>query len=87
MFNPKNKKVKLFEVNFYNGGGSKLKAVCGEFKSLYTELKEQNIDFIWITDGLGWFTTKRPLEETYNHNEYVFNLNMLEAGILDKLLW
>lgn len=87
VFNPKNKKVKLFEVNFYNGGGSKLKAVCGEFKSLYTELKEQNIDFIWITDGLGWFTTKRPLEETYNHNEYVFNLNMLEAGILDKLVW
>ncbi len=87
VFNPKNKKVKLFEVNFYNGGGSKLKAVCGEFKSLYTELKEQNIDFIWITDGLGWFTTKRPLEETYNHNEYVFNLNMLEAGILDKLIW
>ncbi|MFA5948499.1 MAG: type II restriction endonuclease [Candidatus Gracilibacteria bacterium] len=87
VFNPKNKKVKLFEVNFYNGGGSKLKAVCGEFKSLYTELKDQNIDFIWITDGLGWFTTKRPLEETYNHNEYVFNLNMLEAGILDKLVW
>lgn len=87
VFNPKNKKVKLFEVNFYNGGGSKLKAVCGEFKSLYTELKDQNIDFIWITDGLGWFTTKRPLEETYNHNEYVFNLNMLEAGILNKLLW
>ena len=87
VFNPKNKKVKLFEVNFYNGGGSKLKAVCGEFKSLYTELKNQNIDFIWITDGLGWFTTKRPLEETYNHNEYVFNLNMLEAGILDKLVW
>ncbi len=87
VFNPKNRKVKLFEVNFYNGGGSKLKAVCGEFKSLHTELKEQNIDFIWITDGLGWFTTKRPLEETYNHNEYVFNLNMLEAGILDKLVW
>jgi hypothetical protein len=87
VFNPKNSKVKLFEVNFYNGGGSKLKAVCGEFKSLYTELKTQDIDFIWITDGLGWFTTKRPLEETYNHNEYVFNLNMLEAGILDKLVW
>lgn len=87
VFNPKNKQIKLFEVNFYNGGGSKLKAVCGEFKSLYTELKEQNIDFIWVTDGLGWFTTKRPLEETYNHNEYVFNLNMLEAGVLEKLLW
>lgn len=87
IFNPKNKRIKLFEANFYNGGGSKLKAVCGEFRSLYTELKEQNIDFIWITDGLGWHTTKRPLEETYNHNDYVFNLNMLETGVLDKLAW
>lgn len=87
IYNPKTKKLKLFEANFYNGGGSKLKAVCGEFKSLYSELKSQNIDFIWITDGLGWNTTKRPLEETYNHNDYVFNLNMIENGVLDKLTW
>lgn len=87
VYNPNNKKIKLFEVNFYNGGGSKLKAVCGEFKSLYDELKRQDIDFVWITDGLGWNTTKRPLEETYNHNEYVFNLNMIEQGILEELNW
>lgn len=87
IYNPKNKKIKLFEINFYNGGGSKLKAVCGEFKNLYSELKAQNIDFVWITDGLGWHTTKRPLEETYNNNEYVFNLTMLEAGILSELKW
>ncbi len=87
IYNPTNKKIKLFEANFYNGGGSKLKAVCGEFRTLYTELKAQDIDFIWVTDGLGWHTTKRPLEETYNHNEYVFNLNMLESGILNELKW
>ncbi|KKP79482.1 MAG: hypothetical protein A2271_04105 [Candidatus Moranbacteria bacterium RIFOXYA12_FULL_35_19] len=87
VYNPQNKKIKLFEVNFYNGGGSKLKAVCGEFKSLYDELKKQDIDFIWITDGLGWYTAKNPLEETYNHNEYVFNLNMIENGILEELDW
>lgn len=87
VFNPKNKKIKLFETNFYNGGGSKLKAVCGEFKSLFDELKTQNIDFVWVTDGLGWHTTKRPLEETYNHNEYVFNLQMLENGALEELKW
>ncbi len=87
IYNAKNKKLKLFEANFYNGGGSKLKAVCGEFKALYDELKSQGIDFVWITDGLGWNTTKRPLEETYNHNEYVFNLNMLEGGVLNELEW
>lgn len=87
IFNPKTNNIKLIETNFYNGGGSKLKAVCGEFKSLYTELKEQNIDFIWVTDGLGWHTTKRPLEETYNHNDYVFNLTSLEKGVLKQLNW
>ena len=87
VFNPKNNKIKLFEVNFYNGGGSKLKAVCGEFKELYRELKVQDFDFVWITDGLGWNTAKRPLEETYNNNEYVFNLDMIENGVLDDLSW
>lgn len=75
------------ETNFYNGGGSKLKAVCGEFKNLNNELKKQNIDFIWITDGLGWHTAKRPLEETYNNNDYIFNLKMLEENVLNNLIW
>ena len=87
VYNPQNSKIKLFETNFYNGGGSKLKAVCGEFRSLYDELNAQNIEFVWVTDGLGWHTTKRPLEETYNHNDYVFNLNMLEDGALNELSW
>lgn len=87
VYNPQSNKIKLFETNFYNGGGSKLKAVCGEFRSLYDELKRQNIEFIWITDGLGWHTAKQPLEETYNHNDYVFNLSMLEDGALNELSW
>lgn len=87
VYNPTNRKIKLFEVNFYNGGGSKLKAVCGEFRSLFNELRKQSVDFVWITDGLGWHTAKRPLEETYNHNDYVFNITMLELGILNELIW
>lgn len=87
VFNPKQKNIKLFETNFFNGNGSKLKTVCGDFKGLHTELKEQGIDFIWVTDGLGWRTTLRPLEEVYNHNDYTFNLSMLEAGILNSLEW
>ncbi len=87
VYNPNTNKLKLFETNFYNGGGSKLKSVCGEFKGLYDTLKAQNIDFIWVTDGLGWKTTLRPLEEVYNHNDYIFNLSMLEDGILSSLKW
>ena len=87
VYNPNNGRIKLFETNFYNGGGSKLKAVCGEFRGLNDELKAQGIDFVWITDGLGWHTTKRPLEEAFNHNDYIFNLSMLEKDVLYDLLW
>lgn len=79
-------KLYLIETNFYNGGGSKLKSVCGEFKSLFNELEEQEIEFIWITDGLGWQSTLRPLEETFKNNNFVFNLKMLEEGILKQVI-
>jgi len=86
IFNSKNKKLFLVETNFYNGGGSKLKSVCGEFKTLFDDLKNQGINLIWITDGIGWKTTKRPLEEAFNKLDYLFNLEMLEDGILNELL-
>lgn len=87
IYNPSSKKLKLVETNFYNSGGSKLKAVCGEFKVLHNELNRQGIDFIWITDGKGWETALRPLEEVYINNDYTFNLSMLEKGILSELKW
>jgi len=87
VFHPEKKVLKLVEVNFYNGGGSKLKAVCGEFKGLFDSLGQQNIELVWITDGMGWRTTTRPLEEVFNHNTHVFNLHMLEQGMLDTLSW
>ena len=76
----------LVETNFYNCGGSKLKSVCGEFKILFNELKKQKIQFIWITDGLGWKTAKRPLEETFNNNDYILNINMLNTEVLNEII-
>ncbi len=86
IFNVKKKKLYLIESNFYNGGGSKLKSVCGEFKTLFNELKTQGIELIWITDGKGWLTTKNPLRETFNNNKFVFNLNLLKDGALKEVL-
>lgn len=72
----------IFEVNFYGGGGSKLKSTAGEYRNLYDVLKNR-FKFIWITDGVGWLGTSRPLRETFDHNDYVFSLSMIEHGILD----
>lgn len=88
IYNPADDKLRLVETNFYNGGGSKLKSVCGEFKALNDDLSAQGIELIWITDGLGWHTARLPLEEAFNHNGgRIFNLSMLENGVLNTLAW
>lgn len=86
LFDRTKNKLFLIEVNYYSGGGSKLKATAGEYKYLNDFLKAQSLSFIWITDGKGWLTALRPLEETFNHNDHVININMLKNGILDEIV-
>lgn len=76
----------LIEVNYYSGGGSKLKATAGEYKELSDFIKEQGYEFIWITDGKGWNTAKAPLKETFEHDDYIFNLNMIKDGVLEEII-
>ncbi len=78
-------KLFLIEVNYYGGGGSKLKATAGEYQYLNDFLKEQGLTLIWITDGTGWLTALRLLEETFNHNDHVLNIEMLKSGILETI--
>ena len=80
-------KTYLVEVNYYGGGGSKLKSVAGEFKTLYELIKtKKNCEFIWITDGKGWETAKRPLRETFDSTDYVLNLKMVNDGFLEEII-
>ncbi|MBI3794117.1 MAG: hypothetical protein HY280_05250 [Nitrospinae bacterium] len=82
----KSNKLCLIETNYYGGGGSKLKATAGEYKSLYDYLSLDGHAFIWVTDGDGWNSTLRPLEETYGHIDYTINLNMVCKGLLEAIL-
>ena len=79
-------KLYLIETNYYGGGGSKLKSTAGEYQYLFDFLKSQNIHLIWITDGLGWNTTKKGLFETFIHNDYVFNLELVKKGVLKEII-
>ena len=85
LFDRTKNKLFLMEVNYYSGGGSKLKATAGEYQYLNDFVKSQNIDFVWITDGKGWLTSLKPLEETFIHNDYVINLDMLKNGVLKEI--
>ena len=85
LYNHSTNKLFLIEVNYYSSGGSKLKATAGEYQYLHNFLKTQGIEFIWITDGKGWLTSLSSLEETFNNNDYLINLNMLKNNILSKI--
>ena len=79
-------KLYLIETNFYGGGGSKLKSTAGEYADIYHQWTNDGHQFIWITDGFGWLTTKRPLRDTFNTTDYILNIDMVQKGILDKIL-
>ena len=83
----KNKNRLFFiEVNFYGGGGSKLKSTATEYHSMHGYWVNQKIEFIWITDGNGWRSALKPLREYFDKADYLLNLSMLEKGILEKII-
>lgn len=82
----KNGKLFLIETNYYSGGGSKLKSTAGEYQSLNEYINKQGHNFIWITDGQGWKSTLRPLQETFNKIDYTLNIKMVLDGVLEYIL-
>lgn len=79
------KSLALMEVNFYGGGGSKLKATAGEYKGLHDFLVAAGHKFVWVTDGAGWRPTHKPLREAFDHLDYLWNLEWLNRGYLSEL--
>ncbi len=81
-----NGKLYFVEVNFYGGGGSKLKSTATEYIRMSEYWNNQGIEFIWITDGAGWKSTLKPLREYFDKADYLLNLEMLRNGILKRIL-
>lgn len=78
----RNGQLIVMEVNFYSGGGSKLKATAEEYMRLNSLLKNSGVSFIWITDGQGWHTTRAKLKEAFMELDNVWNLQWLGEGFL-----
>ena len=77
-------KLFIFEVNFYNGTGSKLDKTVSDYMVQFTKLRQAGIHFIWLTDGLGWRQTLSPLKAAFTAIDHIFTLDMLEKGVFQK---
>lgn len=79
-------KIYLVETNFYTGGGSKLNETARSYKMIAGEAKKiEEIEFVWITDGGGWISARRNLEETFNSMTHIYNIKDLENDVLVSL--
>lgn len=78
--------IYVIETNFYAAGGSKLNETARSYKMIAEESKSiKNFSFVWITDGGGWRSARRNLEETFNVLDNLYNINDLESLVLEKL--
>lgn len=78
--------VYVIETNFYASGGSKLNETARSYKMLAEESKKvDGVTFIWFTDGLGWKSARKNLEETFNELETLYNIDDLDSGVLNNL--
>jgi len=76
----------LIETNYYGGGGSKLKATAGEYRTLAAVVQSPSVRLVWITDGTGWRTTRAPLRDAFDVVDYTLNLAMLGHQTLDRIV-
>ena len=78
--------IYVIETNFYTGGGSKLNETARSYKMIAEEAKGINgFAFVWITDGGGWVSARRNLEETFNVFNNMYNIADMENGVFNTL--
>lgn len=74
------------ETNFYASGGSKLNETARSYKQIAQEVDTiDGFTFVWFTDGKGWHSAKRNLEETFDVLDTVYSIDDLENNIIVKL--
>lgn len=81
-----NSMVYGIETNFYTSGGSKLNETARSYKMIAEESKNiEGFKFVWFTDGKGWTSARKNLEETFDVLDSMYNINDVENGIMNEL--
>lgn len=81
-----NSMVYGIETNFYTSGGSKLNETARSYKMIAEESKNiEGFKFVWFTDGKGWTSARKNLEEIFDVLDSMYNINDVENGIMNEL--
>ena len=79
-----NGKTYLIEANYYNSSGSKLNETARSYSDIAPKINQYpQYEFVWITDGQGWYSAKNKLEEAYSIIPRVYNLTSISEFISD----
>lgn len=80
------KKAINFEVNFYNGTGSKPEEIIDSYINRRRDLNSSGIEFALVTDGKCWESATNQLTKGFRHLNYLLNFNFLKHGMLEKII-
>ena len=78
--------IYVIETNCFSGGGSKLNETARSYKQISQEIATvEGVTFVWFTDGAGWKSARRNLEETFDIMPHIYNINDMENGIIGEV--
>jgi len=78
------KKTYLIETNYYNTSGSKPNEVARAYSEVAGKINQYPAyEFVWITDGQGWMSSKKQLQEAWQLIPRVYNLASLRDFVKD----
>jgi type II restriction enzyme len=69
--------ILIVECNFYNVTGSKPVSIAESYIEMYKVAKEDNVGFLWVTDGPAWHKMKEPLIRSMKEIDWILNYRML----------
>ena len=78
--------IYLIETNFYGSSGSKLNETARSYKTIATEMKNvKGAKFVWFTDGAGWKSAAKNLEETFDVLDDIYSISDMQNGIMTEV--
>lgn len=73
------------ETNYFDGGGSK-QEIMNSYIPRAEDLHKSGWGFALITDGQGWLTNRKQLEEGFERIKHIYNVRMCLQGKLERIL-